>query len=171
MICSDMEEIFERLKERIGEKDRMHGRAHVERVIARAMEFDDVVRADVDALTLLIIVHGMDPQEAKMALVEEGVDEGTAGTVIGLMKEREAPKSLEAKIMHDAHFLEGDSEFFQIHKSLLTSYDRGENLEECVMAVEKIPKRWAMLSRNESKFAKREQTFRRFFEELSELMG
>ena len=158
-----MLDIYERLKDRLEDKDRMHGRDHVERVITRAMGFEESMYCDIAVLTLAIIVHGM--EDAEQIMKEEGVEPDLVSRVTKLN-----PSSIEKKILRDAHILEGNSDFFQIYKSLITSFERGESLDNCVKYATSMKWQTAALIRNEEEIEKRREIFDNFFAELSELL-
>lgn len=141
---SEMKMLSGRLKERIWEfstpfyntKDLMHGIKHIERVLAEAdqlaMEYPQV---DKDIIFAACCFHGLiyiDEKNVRDFLKELNLQEEYADKIIIAAFESQVssvPETLEGKIVHDAHMIEGGKTFLVV-KSLVTGTARGQSLEE-----------------------------------------
>ncbi len=116
-------------------KDLMHDFSHIERILKLAKELSANYQIEYKLLTLGAYFHGIIYQyedEVVSFLREEGENEENIKNIIvlawGSQKDRE-PRTLAAKVLHDAHLLEG-GKTFQIVKTLVTGTARGQSLTE-----------------------------------------
>jgi len=132
------------IKERIWEfsaphynrKDIMHGIKHMERIFEQtdhlAIKYPE---ADKDIIFAACYFHGFiysDEKEIRDFLKELNLQEEYADKIIIAAFESQVssvPETLEGKIVHDAHMIEGGKTFLVV-KSLVTGTARGQTLEE-----------------------------------------
>lgn len=132
------------LKERIREfstpyynrKDIMHGIMHMERVLEEADHLAiKYPEANKDIIFAACYFHGFiysDEKKVRDYLKELNLQEEHADNIIIAAFESQVssvPETLEGKIVHDAHMIEGGKTFLVV-KSLVTGTARGQSLEE-----------------------------------------
>ena len=123
------------------DKDIMHDFSHIERILNLALEIGQAYQYDEELLQLGAYFHGMiyiAEAEVVQFLTGEGVAADRVKQVVqiawGSQKE-ETTESIEGKILHDAHLLEGGKTFF-IVKSLVTGTARGQTLEQTLTYID-----------------------------------
>lgn len=133
----EREKIEEFIKEYYENKDIMHNMWHIELVrrtinkILKQTEYD----VDKDLIETAMYFHGfiyLEEEKIRNWLQVNGVNEKEIEKVIQVSLESqrtEKPKTLEGKILHDAHVLEGGANY-TIVKTLITGSVRGQSLEE-----------------------------------------
>ena len=110
---------------------------HIELVIKMVDRILSISNYDVDkeCLTLATYFHGFiysDEKRIKKWLIEQGYDKRKIAKIINIAWESqrsEIPKTIEGKILHDAHILEGGKTYV-IVKTLITGSVRGQSLAE-----------------------------------------
>jgi uncharacterized protein len=157
-------------------KDMMHDLTHIRRVLKMARIIAEPYRNQVDEEVLVAgaYFHGIIKQtehreQTLSFLAESGLEEKTKAILAaaeGSLKEA-TPETLEAKILHDAHLLEGGRTFL-IVKSLITGSLRGQSLEETIRIVEeKLLGRFSCsLPENERLYKEKEEFARKLIAEL-----
>ncbi|WP_242220210.1 hypothetical protein [Bacillus cereus group sp. BfR-BA-01380] len=158
-------------------KDIMHNFEHIKRILNLALDMSKKYKdkVDKDLLVFGSYLHGVIYKEnirteVKDFLKKIGFSDEKIMKIIevaeGSQKDGK-PLSLEAKILHDAHLLEG-GETFLIVKSLITGSLRGQSLLETIIYMENniINKHRCYLPENIEKY-KEKETFA--FEFLSKL--
>lgn len=116
-------------------KDMMHNLSHINRVIIKAKELSKNYDVDFDLIEICVYFHGIIKKEEtkiKSLLRNLNVGEDKIDRIINISKASHKdvkPETIEEKILHDAHILEG-GKYFQIVKSLITGTARGQSLEE-----------------------------------------
>lgn len=109
------------------DKDIMHNIWHIELVKKMVDKILSISSYDVDeeCLVLAIYFHGFvykDEERIKRWLIKQGFDEEKISKVIRIAwesKRQEVPETIEGKILHDAHVLEGVKTYI-IVKTLIT---------------------------------------------------
>lgn len=131
------EKLEEFIKPYYQNKDIMHNMWHIELVkrtinkILKNANYD----VDRDILEIAMYMHGFiyeDEEKIRNWLKENKIEENKIEEIIKVSWESqrfEEPKTLEGKILHDAHVLEGGVNY-TIVKTLITGSVRGQSLEE-----------------------------------------
>jgi uncharacterized protein len=118
------------------EKDIMHGTKHINRMLKEAEKLAlNYPQADKDVVFIACYLHGVENRNngnvraflSAINISEEQIEkcikaafESQVGSV---------PETLEGKIVHDAHMIEGGKTFLVV-KSLVTGTAGGQSLEE-----------------------------------------
>ena len=118
-------------------KDIMHDLWHIELVEKKVEQIITMGNYKVDRESLLLATwfHGFiykDEPAIKEWLKNQGYGEDTINTVLQIAWESqrgEVPETLEGKILHDAHVLEGGKTYLVV-KTLITGSVRGQSLKE-----------------------------------------
>lgn len=125
-------------------KDIMHDLSHIERVINSAkklMQFYPEI-TDADLIIYGCYFHGfiyLREDLIREYLKTQGVHPEKIEKIVKVSWEsqkEEVPESLEGKLLHDAHMIEGGKTYL-IVKSLCTGTARGQTLEETLDYFEK----------------------------------
>jgi len=125
------------------EKDIMHNMWHIELVekLANKILETSNYNVNINHLTLATYFHGFiysHENDIKAWLNEQGFPENEISKIIEISYESqrvETPKSIEGKILHDAHLLEG-GKAYTITKCLITGSLRGQSLTETIEYIE-----------------------------------
>jgi uncharacterized protein len=100
---------------------------------------------------------------------DHGIMESTMNRVIEVAKESEkdaSPATVEGRLLHDAHLLEGDENFL-ITKSLVTGSARGQSLAETLAYLETyLGKHRCCSEQNQAEYERRVQIARTFIAKL-----
>ena len=126
------------------EKDIMHNMWHIELVRKMVDKIISISNYDVDkeCLILAAYFHGFiysDENRIKEWLVVQGYDEEIIAKTIKIAWESqrsEKPKTIEGKILHDAHVLEGGKTYLVV-KTLITGSVRGQSLTDTLKFMER----------------------------------
>lgn len=124
-------------------KDIMHDLSHINRVL---MYVDKILKekdykVDIEVIKLAAYFHGFvykNEEEIRNYLSERNFDSEAINKIILVAWESqksELPKTLEGKILHDAHMIEGGKVYLVV-KSLVTGSVRGQTLEETISYIE-----------------------------------
>ena len=126
------------------DKDIMHNMWHIElvqRMIDRILSLSDY-EVDREALKLATYFHGFiysDEEKIKQWLIEQKYSDEKISKTIKIAWESqrsEIPETIEGKILHDAHILEGGKTYLVV-KTLITGSVRGQSLTETLDFMEK----------------------------------
>ena len=126
------------------DKDIMHNMWHIElvqRMIDRILSISDY-EVDKEALKLATYFHGFiysDEEKIKQWLIEQNYSDEKISKTIKIAWESqrsEIPETIEGKILHDAHILEGGKTYVVV-KTLITGSVRGQSLIETLDFMEK----------------------------------
>ena len=126
------------------DKDIMHDMWHISLVekMVRKILSDGKYQVDEDCLTLATYFHGfiyreesairewMSRQNYSQEMVEKTIQ------VAWESQRKEVPSTLEGKILHDAHVLEGGKTYLVV-TTLITGSVRGQTLEETMQYMER----------------------------------
>jgi len=126
------------------EKDIMHGLWHIELVAKAVAQIIDkgTYDANIEHLTYATYFHGCvlsNSSEIMDWLTQQGLSNEECERIILIALEShrtEIPTTLEGKILHDAHILEG-GKAYMITKCLITGSVRGQTLFETIEYIEK----------------------------------
>ena len=125
-------------------KDIMHNMWHIElvqRMVDRILSLSDY-DVDEDALKLATYFHGFiysDEEKIKHWLAEHKYSDDIITKIIKISWESqrsEIPETIEGKILHDAHILEGGKTYLVV-KTLITGSVRGQSLTKTLEYMEK----------------------------------
>ena len=126
------------------DKDIMHNMWHIELVRKMVDKILSISNYDVDkeCLTLATYFHGFiysDEKRIKRWMKEQGYDKNMIAKTIKISWESqrsEIPETIEGKILHDAHVLEGGKTYLVV-KTLITGSVRGQSLSDTLKFMEK----------------------------------
>ncbi len=156
-------------------KDTLHGLPHIRRVVAEAHALARPY-PEADALVLLYgaYLHGIvwHTDEARLVafLQVQGLPAATVRRVLAAawasQKDR-TPDTLEGRILHDAHLLEGGRTFI-IVKSLVVGAERGQPLEASLAYIEEqvLGRYRCFLPEAQPRYAAKEAFARAFLADL-----
>ncbi|MBR3768013.1 MAG: hypothetical protein IKL10_07220 [Clostridia bacterium] len=126
------------------DKDIMHNMWHIElvqRMVNRILSLCDY-EIDKEALKLATYFHGFiysDEEKIRQWLIEQNYNKEMISKTIKIAWESqrsEIPETIEGKILHDAHVLEGGKTYLVV-KTLITGSVRGQSLTETLDFMEK----------------------------------
>lgn len=126
------------------DKDIMHDMWHIELVrrwVDRLIT-DYGYEVDYDILIPALYFHGFiysNQNEIEQWLSEQGADKSTIDKIVKVAWESqrpEAPETIEGKVLHDAHILEG-GKTYTVVKTLITGSVRGQTLEQTLEFMKK----------------------------------
>lgn len=126
------------------DKDIMHNMWHIElvkRMVNKILSASSY-RVDEECLTMAVYFHGFiyrDEDKIKQWMLAQNFDEETILKTIHIAWESqrsEIPETIEGKILHDAHVLEGGKTYL-IVKTLITGSVRGQSLLDTLNYMEK----------------------------------
>lgn len=121
------------------DKDIMHDMWHIDLVrrwVDRLIT-DYGYEVDCDILIPALYFHGFiysDQDKIEQWLKKQGTDEDTIAKIVKVAWESqrpEAPETMEGKVLHDAHILEG-GKTYTVVKTLITGSVRGQTLEQTI---------------------------------------
>lgn len=123
-------------------KDIMHDLSHIKRIWNSVLKLGkDYPEADQEALFYGCYFHGIIyavEDQIKDFLTTEGFTEHRINFIVQVAWESQkdrVPKTLEGKILHDAHLIEGGKTFI-IVKCLITGTARGQSLAKTIHIIE-----------------------------------
>jgi uncharacterized protein len=122
-------------------KDIMHNLAHIYRIVKLASEIGKSYEHDPKLLAIAAYFHGniyFRELEIREFLRAKNLPQSDIDRVIKIAWESQKdshPETIEGKILHDAHLLEGGKNFM-ITKSLVTGIARGQSLLETIKYIE-----------------------------------
>lgn len=119
------------------DKDIMHNMWHIELVKKMVKKILAVGNYEVEEECLLLATyfHGFvynDEDKIRQWMLEQNYEEATIEKTIQIARESqrsEIPESIEGKILHDAHVLEGGKTYLVV-KTLITGSVRGQSLPD-----------------------------------------
>lgn len=126
------------------DKDIMHNMWHielVERMVNRILSNSDY-KVDEECLKLATYFHGFiysDEKKIRQWMLKQNYDNETISKTIKIAWESqrsEIPETIEGKILHDAHVLEGGKTYLVV-KTLITGSVRGQSLTDTLKFMEK----------------------------------
>ena len=137
-------ELLEFIKPYYEDKDIMHNMWHIELVRKLVDKILSISNYNVDeeCLTLATYFHGFiysDEKRIKRWMKDQGYSKAMIAKTVKIAWESqrsENPKTVEGKILHDAHVLEGGKTYLVV-KTLITGSVRGQSLLETLKFMEK----------------------------------
>jgi uncharacterized protein len=155
--------------------DIMHGLPHIVRILkaAKTLTKNYEGKIDSDLIVLGSYFHGMIAQndsEITRYLTSKDLPKEMVNRVLKVTWEslkEEVPETLEGKIVHDAHLIEGGKTFI-IVKSLITGSIIGQTLEETIEHIENnvLGKFKCYLPESQRIYAKKEAFAATFLKQL-----
>lgn len=154
-------------------RDIMHNLAHIHRLRRLAKEIARSYEHDSDLLELGAYFHGniaFKEAEIRQFLKDKQLQQHEIDKVVQIawesQKESHA-ETIEGKILHDAHLLEG-GKTFMITKSLVTGTARGQSLEETLQYLEEkiLGKFECYLPESQRLYAEKEEYTKLFLKDL-----
>jgi uncharacterized protein len=155
------------------DRDIMHNLAHIHRLLKLAKDIARSYKHDPQLLELGAYFHGTIADreaEIRQFLKDQQLQPQEIDQVVQVswesQKENQA-ETIEGKILHDAHLLEG-GKTFMITKSLVTGTARGQSLEETLQYLEQhlLGKFDCYLPESQSQYAEKEAFTRLFLNDL-----
>lgn len=136
--------LHEFVKPYYDDKDIMHNMWHIElvRKMVDKILSNSNYNVDKECLTLATYFHGFiysDEKRIKRWMKEQGYDKNMIAKTIKISWESqrsEIPETIEGKILHDAHVLEGGKTYLVV-KTLITGSVRGQSLSDTLNFMEK----------------------------------
>lgn len=135
--------LFEFVEPYYIDKDIMHNMWHIElvkKMVKRILSLSSYI-VDEECLTLATYFHGFiyrDEDKIKQWMQAQNYNEAMIWKTINIAWEsqrREIPETIEGKILHDAHVLEGGKTYL-IVKTLITGSVRGQSLTDTLKYME-----------------------------------
>ena len=131
------EEIIEFVTPYYKDKDIMHNMWHIELVKKKIDQIIEITKYEFnyENLILAMFFHGFiykNEKEIREWLKRHGYYKEEIDSIVNISLEsqrNEVPKTIEGKILHDAHVLEGGKTYLVI-KTLITGSVRGQALKE-----------------------------------------
>jgi len=133
----DKQSVVEFIKPYYEGKDIMHDMWHIELVERQVNKILKLVNYEIDyeKLSLAMYFHGFiyrDESRIREWLRQNGYEQNEIDQIVAISWESQrgaVPETLEGKILHDAHVLEG-GEAYTVVKTLITGSVRGQTLKE-----------------------------------------
>ncbi|QTA37906.1 hypothetical protein JYK00_09340 [Thermosipho ferrireducens] len=157
-------------------KDMMHNLSHIKRTLKAVKKITNYYNnIDRDLIVYSAYFHGIIYEKENLIrkfLETEGLSGEKINKIIQVSWESQKekiPETLEGKILHDAHLIEGGTTFL-IVKSLITGTLRGQTLEETIEYIEKniLGKFSCYLPETKGIYNKKEKFAKKFLEDLKE---
>lgn len=126
------------------DKDIMHNMWHIDlvrKMVNKILAMGNYC-VDEECLTLATYFHGFiyrDEEKIKQWMAEQNYSEDMISKTVKIAWESqrsEVPETIEGKILHDAHVLEGGKTYLMV-KTLITGSVRGQSLTETLNYMEK----------------------------------
>jgi len=152
----------------------MHDLSHIRRFLRVAQLLSKRHHTDDQILTYAAYFHGIDQEKYKGDLVRFLESQGLHGRRVervlraALESQKESrPKTIEGKVLHDAHLIEGGRAFMVV-KSLVTGALRGSSLRQIAKYFEdNIDGRFkCYLPETRKAYTEKERFAREFFHSL-----
>ena len=169
--------LFEFVEPYYADKDIMHNMWHIELVkkMVNKIIAGSSYSVDEECLLLATYFHGFiykDEEKIKQWMREQDYDEERIAKTVQIAWESqrsEIPETLEGKILHDAHVLEGGKTYL-IVKTLITGSVRGQALLDTLQYMEGhvLDKNSCYLPETIPLCEEMNEYTNRFFEELTE---
>ena len=155
-------------------KDAMHDMSHVQRDLETARSISRAYHPDEETITYAAYFHGIDVRKHEVALmrflVSRGLSRRKASKVLRVASESHSgsrPRSIEGKILHDAHLVAGGKALY-VARFLVTGALRGYSVEHTIEFFEEnVDGRLrCYLPETRKKYAAIEAFGRKFFSDL-----
>jgi uncharacterized protein len=153
----------------------MHDLSHIRRILKVAMQIAQPYESEIDQEVLVYgaYFHGiidLYKENIIRFLQSQNISHEKINHILEAAKgslKKIVPQSLEAKILHDAHLLEGGRPF-QLIKSMITGSLRGQTLEETISILENriLGNYRCYLPENEQLYKEREEFTVKVLEEM-----
>ncbi len=168
-----MARLEEFVKPYYAQKDIMHNLWHIKRFLDVALSLSKRYRADNEILTYAAYVHGIDQNRHRKNLTNFLESQGLQKRKVRiLLVARESgkkvkPKTIEGKLLHDAHLVEGGRTFL-VTRCLVTGAVREYSLGEIIdYFEERIDGKFkCYLPETQKMYKEKEKFAREFFHDL-----
>jgi len=169
----EISELEEFVKPYYREKDMMHNLSHIKRMLKAAKKLAKNYEIDEELIIYGAYLHGIistKKREIIEFLKSKKISKERIKRIIKAAEEshiKEKPESIEGKILHDAHLIEGGRTFL-IVKSLITGALRNQSLKETIEYIEKniLGKYECYLPEAKKIYEEKERFAREFLKEL-----
>lgn len=170
----NIEELKEFVVPYYQDKDIMHDLSHIERVIKYVDRLREI-KADRDVIIYAAYFHGFiykDEEKIVKWLERKDFSKEKIEFIIKVSWESqssEIPETLEGKILHDAHMIEGRKTYL-IVKSLITGSVREQTLDQTINYIEKniLGKGSCYLEKSKLIYKEQQIFARQFIKDLKE---
>lgn len=179
VLVMDIGEVVEFVTPFYKERDIMHNFSHIERICRKAVQIKQVMElaGDDEVLFMGCYFHGIIRKyndEVRYFLQNSSIEKKRIEKIIQCALESHVqaiPVSLEGKIAHDAHLLEG-GKYFMVAKTLVTGTLKGQSLKETVDFLEKnvINKGMCCFAQNQEELLLSQNVAREFIEEMKKIL-
>jgi len=119
-------------------KDAMHDLSHIQMLVIEAQSICAKYHVDKEVLTYAAYFHGINESRHASSLtrflVSQGLTKGMAKKIMQVASESHkgsVPRTIEGKILHDAHLVVGGKEFM-VTRFLITGAVRGFTIEHTI---------------------------------------
>ena len=154
-------------------KDIMHELGHIKRIFKIAKTISKNYKVNRDVLIYSAYFHGIiynKEKQVKKFLKAQKLPEEKINKIIKVAWESQKhikPETIEGKILHDVHLIEGGKTFL-IVKSLITGTIRGQTLKETINYIEKniISKFKCYLPESQRIYKEKEKFAKEFLKDL-----
>lgn len=173
----DEKSLFEFVEPYYADKDIMHNMWHIDLVkkMVKKILANSDYEVEEECLVLATYFHGFiykDEEKIRQWMVEQKYEEATISKTIQIAWESqrsEVPETIEGKILHDAHVLEGGKTYLVV-KTLITGSVRGQSLVDTLNYMKKhvLGKNVCYLSETVPLCAEMNAYANRFFDDLVE---
>ena len=168
-----MDRLLEFVAPFYAKKDTMHDLTHIHRVQRKASELANGIDCNEQALGISVFLHGIIntyKEEIKLFLTNIGFERDEIEKLIIISQDSQkesSPESIEGKILHDAHLLEGDKNFI-ITKCLVTGSARGQSLTESIEYFQNklLGQHRCIFPLNQMEYERREKIAQEYIEKL-----
>jgi uncharacterized protein len=152
----------------------MHGLSHVRRFLAVAQSLARKHKANKEILAYAAYFHGIDEvkheEDLMKFLASQGLPKARAGKILRVASESHAesePKTIEGKVLHDAHLVAG-GRALMVAKLLVTGDLRGFPIEHTINYFEgEVDGRFrCYFPETRKTYAEMEKFARKFFRDL-----
>ena len=178
-LVMDIDEVVEFVIPFYKERDIMHDFSHIERICRKAVQIKQIMelRADDEVLLMGCYFHGIIRKyndKVRYFLQNNLINKKRIEKIIQCALEshiQAIPMSLEGKIAHDAHLLEG-GKYFMVAKTLVTGTLKGQTLKETVDFLEKnvMNEGVCCFAQNQEELLASKNIAREFIEEMKKIL-
>jgi uncharacterized protein len=156
-------------------RDIMHNLSHIKRILKIAKYLSKNYKVKKHLLIYGAYFHGIiydKEKQIKRFLKDQNLSEEKMNKILQVARESQKdtkPETIEGKILHDAHLIEGGKTFL-IVKSLVTGTIKGQTLEETIGYIEKniIGRFKCYLSEAQKIYKEKEEFAKEFLKDLKE---
>jgi uncharacterized protein len=173
-ICMDEKALLAFVEPYYAKKDAMHGLPHIRRLLYEAQSIRGQYHVDKEVMTYAAYFHGIDVRkrlsDLMRFLASQGLSNRKAKRIILVASEshkESIPKTVEGKVLHDAHLVAG-GRTFMVTNFLVTGALRGFPIEHTINYFEEeVDGRFkCYLPETRKRYSEMEKFAREFFRDL-----